>query len=155
MKKLVLAIMVFANFVQLNGSNWEDLSVKEAPFELFYKSLQIGDASSVSNYLAKFPDLIDEKVEHQAPLTYAAEKGSLPLVKVLLPKTLDPNVRNRMGQTPLMLAAWEGHVEVVKELLKDKRVRAGDKDGSGYKAEDYAKDENRIEVLKELSPEYQ
>ncbi len=54
---------------------------------------------------------------NQTPLHYAAEKGHLQIVKLLLLQPhVDVNVKNYRMETPLHLAAKEGHTDVVKEL---------------------------------------
>ena len=53
-------------------------------------------------------------------------------MKLLLErKEVNPNSSNREGQTPLLLAAQDGHEGVVKLLLERKEVNpdSSDKDG--------------------------
>ena len=50
-------------------------------------------------------------------LGYAAEKGHLHIVEVLLEKGADFNMKDRKGRNPLHLAAIEGHEKVVSFLL--------------------------------------
>jgi len=45
-------------------------------------------------------------------------EGHLDVVKFLLERGVDPNVRNNPGDTPLHYAAERGHLDVVKFLLE-------------------------------------
>jgi len=53
-----------------------------------------------------------------AALLNAATKGLTGTVKSLLAEGIDPNVRNAVGWTPLMLAAAEKHADTVAVLLE-------------------------------------
>jgi len=56
------------------------------------------------------------------------------VVKLLLEKDgVDPNSRDKNGQTPLLWAAWKGH-DVVMKLLLENNVDVGVEDNYGYKA---------------------
>lgn len=52
-----------------------------------------------------------------SPLHFAAAKGHLDIVTLLLEKSADVNARNYCGQTALMHACRHGHWEVVQMLL--------------------------------------
>merc|ERR1712079_145634 len=39
------------------------------------------------------------------------------MIKVLAPLTVNHNARNNNGSTPIFMAAWEGHSEIVKILI--------------------------------------
>lgn len=66
------------------------------------------------------------------PLAYAAYKGELGIVELLLniPR-LDVNVNDKTGRTPLHLASAEGRENVVRILLEVKEINANQKDRSG------------------------
>ena len=66
-----------------------------------------------------------------ADLHQTAEKGDVAAVRALLARGALPNVPDRKGATPLMLAAGRGYSEVVELLLKhgadpNRRDRDGD-----------------------------
>ncbi len=48
----------------------------------------------------------------------AAAQGDAPTARQLLQRGADPEVKDKDGRTPLMLAAARGHVEVEQVLLK-------------------------------------
>lgn len=76
------------------------------------------DLSGVKASLAAGADINMRSLTGSCPLHVAARKGSLPLVQLLL---ATPKVRmdqqDDEGYTPLMVAALNGHSDVVKELL--------------------------------------
>jgi ankyrin repeat protein len=45
-------------------------------------------------------------------------KGDVDAVKILLDAGCNPNALNELGQSPLHIAAKEGHWNVVQELIK-------------------------------------
>ena len=50
-------------------------------------------------------------------LLKAAENGNLIKVQTALENGANPNAKNNDGWTPLHIAAYKGHVEIVKILL--------------------------------------
>ena len=52
----------------------------------------------------------------------AARTGRVEPVKLLLARGADVNARERKGQTALMWAAAEGHVEVIQALSMRRRI---------------------------------
>ncbi len=54
------------------------------------------------------------------PLMFAADKGEVQMLRLLLDKGADPKATNDAGLTALYFAAERGHLEVVEELVKQK-----------------------------------
>jgi cytohesin len=54
---------------------------------------------------------------HDSALHWAARRGHVPLIKLILSKGLDVNLPNSCGDTPLHFAARDGHLGAVSELL--------------------------------------
>ncbi len=55
--------------------------------------------------------------DDRTALHQAASNGAIKLVKILLENGADPNLTNRVGETPLFAAAEKGRTDVVAELL--------------------------------------
>lgn len=90
---------------------------------------------------APAPDLLD-----------AARKGDLATVKTALESKADLESKTRYGQTPLYLAAMNGHVEVVK-LLLDNGAKV-DVTDTFYKSSliGFAASRKHVDVVKILLP---
>ena len=81
-----------------------------------------GEHADVVKYLLEIPmgGRVNErdKISESTPLLRcAAVGGNSKVCEILLQFKADPNVRNRTGSTPLMLAAIGGHEEMVRRLL--------------------------------------
>ena len=75
-------------------------------------------------------DVHDDGALGKMPLHFAAEAGSLDLVKLLIDHKADIHARNHRDETPLHLAAGFGHGAVVEHLLNLKAtVDCVDKSG--------------------------
>lgn len=70
--------------------------------------------------LAACPD-----VSGRTALHYAAFGGSLPTIDILLRKGFDPHVCDNDGNTPLQVAAEQGHEEIVRRLLQTTMEKKG------------------------------
>ncbi|XP_027696113.1 kinase D-interacting substrate of 220 kDa isoform X3 [Vombatus ursinus] len=81
-------------------------------------------------------------------LTYVEEEN-IPGLKAFLEKCKDVDERNECGQTPLMLAAENGNLEIVKELLKN-GANCNLEDVDNWTALISAAKEGHIAVVKEL-----
>ncbi|XP_072490378.1 kinase D-interacting substrate of 220 kDa isoform X1 [Notamacropus eugenii] len=81
-------------------------------------------------------------------LTYVEEEN-IPGLKAFLEKCKDVDERNECGQTPLMLAAENGNLEIVKELLKN-GANCNLEDVDNWTALISAAKEGHVAVVKEL-----
>ena len=88
-----------------------------------------GELDHLKAVIEKHPELIDaQRVFRQphkpgrtdsfTPLYHAAERGREKIATYLIEKRADVNIANGLGWTPLHLAAREGHLSVVKLLVK-------------------------------------
>ncbi|XP_078255352.1 kinase D-interacting substrate of 220 kDa B isoform X4 [Rhinoraja longicauda] len=84
----------------------------------------------------------------QSLLTYI-EDENVTAFKALLEKYKDVDERNESGQTPLMLAAEQGNLEIVQELLK-KGANCNLEDVDNWTALISASKEGHLEIVSEL-----
>ena len=87
--------------------------------EDFFAAARRGDAAAVKAFLDKGVD-VNAKTQYGATaLSYASDKGHTEVVRLLLERGADPNVRDTFyGATPMSWAAPKGHVEVVRLLIE-------------------------------------
>ena len=60
-----------------------------------------------------------------SPLAYAAMRGSLPMIELLLRNGADPSGSTKEGDTPVELALRFGHAEVADALKQARRAASG------------------------------
>ena len=93
----------------------------------------------------------DQYCETYTALHYASERGDLKMVKVLLNAGAKTDVDRRHRFTPLMLAACEGHQEVVGHLIaRSARLSVDRTDLDNRTALHYASERGNLEVVKML-----
>jgi ankyrin repeat protein len=82
------------------------------------EAVKAGDLSRVQKLLQDNPRLINQKdASYSAtPLHYAALKGNVEMVKLLVARGADPKAVNRDGETPLQVARRGGKTNVVAVL---------------------------------------
>lgn len=72
------------------------------------------------------------ELKKESSFHIAARNGDIEAIRTfLLNLTLDPNIINASGATPLHLASQNGHIEVVRILLADQRVNPNALAGNG------------------------
>ncbi len=89
----------------------------------------------------------DRESKNFPPLTHAIKKHDYEMFSFLLKEcNANPNVGSRNpydvgkvrqkndGNMPLMVAAWENQIDMVRDLCADKRVSLNQQDGNGYTA---------------------
>ncbi|EKE01455.1 MAG: hypothetical protein ACD_21C00129G0005 [uncultured bacterium] len=99
------------------------------------------------------PALVPEKrYAHEiSGLIIATKIGDLESVRCFLNKGVDPNKKTTSGSNPLMFAAVDGHLEIVKTLLKNQPAPdINAKNKYGCTALIYAVRDGCLEVVKEL-----
>lgn len=82
-------------------------------------------------------------------LSNAARDGDLSKIKILLAPRVDLNFRNEYGMTPLMLASYMKHLDVVRELIKS-GASLDVQDKQGRTALMRATTANNLEIIQEL-----
>ncbi|XP_028373172.1 kinase D-interacting substrate of 220 kDa isoform X1 [Phyllostomus discolor] len=84
----------------------------------------------------------------QSVINYVEEEN-IPALKALLEKCKDVDERNECGQTPLMIAAEQGSLEIVKELVKN-GANCNLEDLDNWTALISASKEGHVHVVEEL-----
>jgi len=87
--------------------------------EELFAAVRQGDAAAVKALLDKGVD-VNTKFRYDATaLSYASDRGHLEVVKLLIERKADVNVKDTFyGATPLIWAAQKGHAEIVRALLE-------------------------------------
>jgi ankyrin repeat protein len=95
--------------------------------EAFFAAARKGDVAAVKAFLDKGVD-VNAKTQYGATaLAYACDKGHTELVKLLLERGANPNVRDTFyNATPMSWAAPKGYVEIVKLLVEKGATEKGD-----------------------------
>jgi len=94
-------------------------SLPERNIAVFKKSVVAGDLYSIGNYVKKDPGIISATdTNRQAPLHWAARKGNVKTVKLLIAKGARIDVKDKYGNTPAKIAVKYNHTEVAKLLKK-------------------------------------
>jgi len=118
---------------------------------------QKGDISKLQRLLQHNPSSAiqtDGLTGGYTPLHYACREGHVEVVQLLLQYGADPNATTSAGRaTPLMRAAYMGHLEVCRQLIDNKPIAADVslRDADGESALDKATKQGCQEVVKLLS----
>jgi hypothetical protein len=94
--------------------------------EAFFAAARKGDVAAVKAFLDKGVD-VNAKTHYGATaLAYACDKGHTELVRLLLERGANPNVRDTFyNATPMSWAAPKGHTEIVKLLIEKGSTEKG------------------------------
>ncbi|KAL0276599.1 UNVERIFIED_CONTAM: hypothetical protein PYX00_004142 [Menopon gallinae] len=119
------------------------------PLGHLLRAVSSGNAATIKKITAQRPSLMDVPNKFsQTPLEVAIANGDVNTVALLLNCGADlakPEIGS--WRTPLMIAAFHGHLEIVK-LLAGKRRSWEDRDRSGMTALHYAADNSHLEIVK-------
>lgn len=112
-----------------------------------------------------FKDFLNHKSRDNNNALFSAAKGNhQPIVKILLDEGIDWSVTNKAGVSALHAASWEGHTEVVSDLLAKVHETASPEDFKkllngrneyGKTAALDAVEKGRTETIKELLEKYE
>jgi ankyrin repeat protein len=96
-------------------------SIREYSESLIDMAIQ-GFAAGVRKVLAYAEVDLEVKggTYHQTPLAFAAENGKNDVVKLLLEKGANPNVKDDDDITPILTAVWNHHKEIITQLIDAK-----------------------------------
>ncbi|MBU0515690.1 MAG: ankyrin repeat domain-containing protein [Proteobacteria bacterium] len=94
------------------------MSVDQARARLF-AAVKAGDVNTARSILNQFPKLVNARGKNRyTPLIWAARRGSLPLVAMLVAKGAGVNLVNKWNNTSLHWAAYNGHTAVIIYLTR-------------------------------------
>ena len=86
---------------------------------IFHNMASQGLSKIMSTFLSMECIDYDLRDSHnRTPLFYAADKGKLAAVSLLLEKGAEPDSKDNRGRTPLSHAAGRGHTKVIERLLE-------------------------------------
>jgi ankyrin repeat protein len=114
----------------------------------FTKAAKFDDVSEIRDLLKAgvSPNAIDPKGNPM--LIVAIREKSMKVIDFLLANpAINPNLANKSGETPLMLASIDGELPVVKTLVLDKKV---DVNKTGWTPLHYACSTGKLEVAQFL-----
>src|SRR5262245_39633081 len=86
-------------------------------YEDMLQAIDISDERGVANLLKRGVDVDTVAPDGNTLLMLAAKEGKPGVVKAILTARPKLNTRNPYGETALMLAVFNGHIEVVRQLL--------------------------------------
>jgi ankyrin repeat protein len=86
----------------------------------------------------------------EASLLQAAKVGKLKDVCTQLQKGANVNATNELGESPLMKASWNGHTDIVQELLKHDGVDVNHRNVEGETALMLASCQGHVDIVEAL-----
>lgn len=137
----VIYLIVFIVFIPAQAGSFED----------FFRAIKNDDASTIQQLLAAGFDANTLDPQSQHGLIMAIRQPSPKATHVLLnaPK-INLNVFNSLGESPLMLAALKGQLELAEKLVK----KGADVNKTGWTPLHYAASNGHVEVIKLLLENY-
>lgn len=143
-----------ADILLQNGSDSLDRSLKVCDLNqstLLGGNIPLMNAAHYSTNEVFLQKLIDNGADvYDTALREAASYNNINAVKVLLKNNANVNAQNNYGKTALMLACYNGNLEITKMLLEagaDKNIKDDNKYDALYYAREYGKNEEIIKLL--------
>ena len=107
-----------------------------AATQAIFPAIEAGDLDMVRRLLDEDPGLVhvrhaDPQVHHWTPLQFAAAKGQLGACRLLVERGAEVYTNPMNTYPPVMQAAWNKHVEVVKYFLEEVPDKAAGTNGLG------------------------
>ena len=112
------------------------------------EAARTSDAATIKDLLEQGTDPnVPSKIGKFTPLHFAAFFNDMEGIRALLDAKAEINLQNSDGNTPLHLAARNGHASAVEQLLKSNGIRTDIKNAEGLTALEAA--ERRATLLRE------
>jgi uncharacterized protein len=139
--KKVIYLYVLVGFSWCHAGSYED----------FFKAIQTDDARTVQQLLARGFDANTVNPQGQHGLTLAIKEPALKVAQALVnaPK-IDLNLLNTNGESPLMLAALKGELDLADQMIK----KGADVNKTGWTPLHYAASNGHVAVIKLLLENY-
>lgn len=139
--KKSIYVFVFSGFISANAGSYDD----------FFTAVQRDDPAALQELLARGFDPNTVNPKGQTGLYLALVEPSLTAAKVLLdwPKT-DVNRLNAQGESPLMMAALNGRLEIASQLI----TRDADVNKTGWAPLHYAATNGHLAMMTLLLDHY-
>ena len=120
-------------------------------YEDFFKAVQADDARTIQQLLARGFDANTLSPQGQHGLLIAIREPSLKVAQTLInaPK-IDLNLLNTNGESPLMLAALKGELDLAEKMVK----KGADVNKTGWTPLHYAASNGHVAVIKLLLENY-
>src|SRR5262245_37089544 len=112
---LVLTGFLVVNALVVQG---QEITGETNRISNFLAAAESGDTAKVAKSLSQGIEINVTDEHRQTGLMLAAGKGHIDTVKIILQHRPLLDLQNKIGATALMFASFNGHLEVVIELLK-------------------------------------
>ncbi|MDB5965210.1 MAG: Ankyrin [Polaromonas sp.] len=135
--KSLLYLLVFTGYSLANSGSYED----------FFKAVRMDDARTVQQLLARGFDVNTVDATGQTGLLMAVREPSPKVARLLLdtPKA-DLNLLSTKGESPLMLAALKGQLELAEAMVK----KGADVNKTGWTPLHYAASTGQLPLIRLL-----
>ena len=139
--KKTLYLVVLSWFSLANAGSYDD----------FFKALKVDDSAAVKQLLTRGFDANTLDPQGQHGLLIAFKEQSTKVAKVLVeaPK-IDLNILNLQGESPLMLAALKGELELATQMVK----KGADVNKTGWTPLHYAASNGNAAMIKLMLENY-
>lgn len=122
-----------------------------APVDDYFTAIKNDNDGAVVTLLFRGLDVNTVDAQGRHGLQIALAEGSLKVAKTLLDlSSTQVNTKSKQDETPLMMAALKGHLDMAKRIIK----KGGDVNKTGWTPLHYAATGGHIEVMKLLLEEH-